>query len=300
MADTTAVIGATGFVGKNFSRYASEKGSSVLNVARSTDKIPPGSVGIWTAMDIYDTERLAAYLDAHGIDFVYNFIGTSKQFGGDTFEKANANSAKSIAAAARKAGAKRLVHMSGLGVAHIGDHMYPKVQNDYFRSLASAEKAVRESGVKFTTFRPSYIIGKDDLFTLRLRPDIDAEVARVVMDGSARLQPIFIGDACEILYKAPYFAGTDNAAFDLVGPEKISFIKYAQLLSDAVYGRHVELTYKAVRRDEAMELGMSREQIDIRTCDETGDSDWLQKVFDIRLKNPKEFLRILYPHTRMP
>jgi NADH dehydrogenase len=298
MAVTFAVIGCTGFVGRNFSRYAAEKGASVLNISREHESPGAGSTGTFAMMNLHDSERLGDCLKAYKTDVVYNFVGISKQHGGDTYDKVNAGIAKSVASACKHSGAQRLVHMSGLGVAHLHDSAHPRVQNDYFRSLAAAEKAVREAGVDFTIFRPSYIVGKDDLFTLRLKPDIERGFVRTVGRGSERLQPIFVEDACEILYKAPYFAGTDDASFDLVGPEKISFMKYAQMLADGLHGRPVELTYRAMTHSQALELGMSQEQIDIRTCDETGDSDWLQKVFDIRLKKPEEFFQMLYPKKR--
>ena len=65
----------------------------------------------------------------------------------------------------KKAKIKKIVYTSGLGVSKLSSL-------GYFISKYHAEKMIIESKLDYTIFRPSYIVGEDDLFTKYLKKQI--------------------------------------------------------------------------------------------------------------------------------
>ena len=65
---------------------------------------------------------------------------------------------KNLIAEAKRAGAKHFFYQSALGADKSS-------WSGYLRTKAEAEEIVEKSGIPFTIFRPSLIIGKWDGFT---------------------------------------------------------------------------------------------------------------------------------------
>ena len=75
-------------------------------------------------------------------------------------------------------------------------------------------------------FRPSYIVGKDDLLTKFLKKQISNGTIEIPGSGNFMMQPIYINDVVQIFYQSLIRNNLKNKTIDLVGPEFISFKKF--------------------------------------------------------------------------
>ena len=147
---TVAVLGGSGFVGREVCRRLAEAGYRVRVATRDRERaktklilLPTVDV---TAADIHDPAQLVAFL--RGADAAINLVGVLHEGGGnESFRVAHVELARMVVAACREAGVRRLLHMSALAADRAGP-------SAYLRSKGEAEALVRESGLAWTMFRP--------------------------------------------------------------------------------------------------------------------------------------------------
>jgi uncharacterized protein YbjT (DUF2867 family) len=136
---------------------------------------------------------------------------------GHTFEEIDARGTENLVIAAKAVGAKRYVYLSGAGAG-------PDAQQHWFRAKWRAETAVRDSGLVYTIFRPSWIFGPEDkalnrfLGMSRFLP----LVPLIGNAGNQRLQPVFIDDVGRAVAEALVHPTADNQVFDIGGPEVLT------------------------------------------------------------------------------
>src|SRR5262249_39174872 len=90
-------------------------------------------------------------------DGVVNAISLYVEHGADTFHSVHVEAAARIARAARRAGTKRFVHLSGLG-ADAGS------PSPYIRSRGEGEAAVQTAFPGAVIVRPAVMFAPDDAF----------------------------------------------------------------------------------------------------------------------------------------
>jgi dihydroflavonol-4-reductase len=166
------VTGATGKVGNAVARRLVNRGDDVValvrNAAKARDLLPAGVE--LASGDVTDPESLRRA--AEGADGVFNCMGLFEQWFADPeiFERVNAQGAANVIAAARAAGAGRVVHTSTFDVFHadsggtvseaaVAD--YPK-GTAYERSKQHAEELVlarAEDGTDVVIVNPSSVYG---------------------------------------------------------------------------------------------------------------------------------------------
>lgn len=175
--------------------------------------------------DVHDPavlDRLVA-----GQDAVINLVGILKggegtPYGGG-FARAHVELPRRIAAAARAAGVRRMVHVSALKAA-------ADAPSGYLRSKAAGEAALREAGLELTIFRPSVIFGAGDSFL-----GLFARMARIapffpLACPRARFQPVWVGDVVAAVVESLLRAESIGACYDLCGPtqyELAQLVRYA-------------------------------------------------------------------------
>src|SRR6266403_5944380 len=106
------VFGGTGFVGRRVVRYLREVGTKVRIVSRHQGRAEDDGIER-IAGDAHDERCVEAALA--GADGAVNAISLYVEHGSDTFHSAHVETAARIASVARRVGAKRLVHLSGIG-----------------------------------------------------------------------------------------------------------------------------------------------------------------------------------------
>jgi len=151
---------------------------------------------------------------------------------GLTFERVDYGGTVAMLEAAKACSVERFVYISGVAADEHSSH-------PAFRAKGRSERAIRESGLSYTIFRPSLVFGPGDstvnLFVKTLR---FAPVFAVPGTGRQRLQPIFVED----LAAGVALALTDNErardqTFEVGGPEPMTFDDLIRLVMD-VTGRH--------------------------------------------------------------
>jgi nucleoside-diphosphate-sugar epimerase len=166
------VTGATGKVGNAIARRLLGRGDDVVALVRDPERAR-GLLGDDVELaqgDVTDPDSLIAA--ARGIDGAFNAMGLFEQWLPDpgTFERVNANGARNVVAAARAAGARRIVHTSTFDVFHaerggtvredaLAD--YPK-GTAYERSKQRAEELVlaeAEQGTEVVICNPAGVYG---------------------------------------------------------------------------------------------------------------------------------------------
>src|SRR3954469_8168659 len=166
------VTGATGKIGNAVARRLADRGDEVValvrNQAKARELLPAGVELAQGDVTDRDSIRRAA----EGADGVFNCMGLFEQWFADpgVFERVNAEGARNVVAAAREAGAKRVVHTPTFDVFHapqggtvsereVAD--YPK-DTAYERSKQLAELRVLEEGergIEVVIANPSSVYG---------------------------------------------------------------------------------------------------------------------------------------------
>jgi NADH dehydrogenase len=124
--------------------------------------------------------------------------------------------------AAKAAGVKRFVYVSGVGAALDSPQ-------HWFRYKAMAEQHLQDSGLEWTIVRPSWVYGPRDhalnrlLGFTRFLPFLP-----FFGDGKQDMQPVFIDDVGRLVAQAALAPEAANQLFELGGPEVMSMNQVLQ------------------------------------------------------------------------
>ena len=152
------VTGASGFIAKNLRKYLSEKNVELISISRNDFKNFKCEIKIISKN--YEEKNLLKKIQ--NSDALIHLVGIGKQSVNTDYDMINTELTKHIVNLSKKARIKKIIFLSGLGVS-------PNTSLGYFISKYNAEKQIINSGLGFTVFRPSYIVGKDDLFSKNLK-----------------------------------------------------------------------------------------------------------------------------------
>jgi uncharacterized protein YbjT (DUF2867 family) len=211
------LTGATGFVGRHMLRRLLDEGHAVRALvrdpARAADLAQRG-VDLVSG-DVVEGAGLDQGLP--GCDAVIHLVGIIVEKGRNTFERVHHLGTRNVVEAAKRAGIRRLVHMSALGVRADGVAAY---QTTKWRG----EEEVRKSGIPYCILRPSLIFGPGDGFVTQM---IEAMRAAPVLrpvpgSGSPKFRPIFIDDLTACFARALTCDAATNQTIDLGGADELS------------------------------------------------------------------------------
>ena len=202
LKDIVAISGATGFVGKNLKKYFDHEDINYLQITRSLFK------------------RKKLPIIPQCFCFVH-LVGIGNETTKNRFKEINVELTQKTISICKKSKIKKIIYFSGLGVSKTST-------SNYFISKFKAEQLIINSGLDYTIFRPSYIIGKDDYLTNNIKAQIKKKILLVPGSGKYFIQPISINDVTKIIGIALSSKKFSNQTIDLVGPEKISFNKFIQ------------------------------------------------------------------------
>lgn len=178
------IIGGTGFIGSAIARRLSQDLHRLRLPTRRLERSKHLTVLPTVELveaDVHDPAMLARLVQ--GQDAIISLVGILR---GD-FNRAHAELPAKIAAAAKAAGVRRIVHISALGAAADA----PSV---YLRSKAAGEKALFESGLDVTVLRPSVVFGSGDSF-LNLFAALQRRIPILPLGCAyAQFQPVWVED----------------------------------------------------------------------------------------------------------
>ena len=211
------VFGGSGFVGRHIVRAFARRGWRVRAAVRRPDLAhflqPLGNVGQVQAVqaNVRYPESVAAAVA--GARIVVNAVGVRAESGRQSYEAVHTFGAREVALAAKAAGAKSLVHISGIGADSKSD-------NAFIASKGRAEEAVQEIFPDAIVLRPSVVFGPEDEFFNRF-----AEIARIAPvlpifgGGATRLQPVYAGDVAAAAAAVIDTVVQPGGIYELGGPE---------------------------------------------------------------------------------
>jgi NADH dehydrogenase len=218
---TILVTGASGFVGGHLLPALLDAGHAVVALVRT----PTAGETVLGRIPVRDRSRVEPRIGdvtrpetlgaaMVGVDAVVHLVAIPRDLnGGADMRLVNTEGTRAVLAAMRDAGVGRLIHLGAMGV--VDD---PTLH--YGSSKAKAEALVRDSGLDWSILKPSLMFGEGDGFfniiasLVRSSPGI----VPVPGNGSARFQPIHVGDVAAVIVRALADPTTVGGAFELGGP----------------------------------------------------------------------------------
>lgn len=214
------LLGGSGFVGTYIVNRLSRSGIQVTVPTRRRERnkaliMQPGVEMPET--NIHCLQTLTELVRGH--DAVINLVGIlhsrdvqlpySKDFG-----NAHVELPKTIVAACKAAGVRRLIHMSALKAD-------PKGPSEYLASKGEGEAIVMAAAgeLDVTVFRPSVIFGLGDSFMSMFANVLRKAPIFPLGFGHARFQPVWVADVADAFVAAISNVDTFGKAYDLVGPQ---------------------------------------------------------------------------------
>src|SRR5262245_25500980 len=221
------VFGGTGFLGRRTVRHLRKHGFSVRVASRYPDRAQmlfalddPQLQSI--KANIHDERSVAdAVAGAYG---VVNAVSLYVERGRETFHSVHVESAQRVAAQARLAGVKWLVHVSGIG----SDAASPSL---YIRKRGEGELAVRAPFANATLVAPALMLGPDRaVLTPRLMLLRQLPSYPMFGRGMTKLQPAYVEDVAEAVVRT--LKDTDST-FEFGGPRIYSYEELIKVVACA-------------------------------------------------------------------
>ena len=276
------VTGASGFVAKNLRKYLSENDVNLISISRNNFQTYKNEQKI-ISKDYKEKFILNKIKNSNAL---IHLVGIGKQSVEIDYEMINVELTKHIVNLAKKAKIKKIVYNSGLGVSS-------KTSVGYFISKYKADKILVNSGLNYTIFRPSYIVGKDDLFTKFLKKQIKIKTIEIPGSGQYSIQPIFINDVVKILFQSITEKKFGNKIIDLVGSEYLTFEKYVKLFCRGnkikIKKVNLENAYYNAINNKKSNFGI--DDLNILVGDFKGNYNQLEKISQIKFESVVELLK---------
>src|SRR5215471_18908019 len=209
-----AVFGGTGFIGRRIVRQLREGGTRVCAVSRHPGRAEDDGIE-QIAADAHDERSVAAAVA--GADGVVNAISLYVQHGSATFHSVHVEAAGTIARAARQAGTRRFVHISGIGANTASP-------SAYIRSRGEGEATVQTAFPGAVIVRPAVMFAMGDAFLttiLRLLRSLPAYP--IFGDGRTRLQPVYADDVAAAIARILRQSQKPYPVYELAGPHIYSY-----------------------------------------------------------------------------
>lgn len=184
---------------------------------------PMGDVGqiVPIAANIRNAESVATAVA--GADAVVNLVGVLYKRGPQTFDSLHIDGARTVAAAAKAAGVKRLIHLSAIG-ADVDS------ESDYARSKALGEEAVKGAFDGATILRPSIVFGPEDDFFNRFAALARLSPVLPVIGPNTRFQPVYVADVAKAVTACLADDATVGGSYELGGPDVHTFQELMEMM----------------------------------------------------------------------
>jgi len=258
-----AITGASGFVARNLRCLCAARNIPAVLISRS-------------AVQRRALERVILTRNYHDISTsewkcqsLIHLVGTGPRANGTEYSAANRATTRAVLDICKRTDTGHIVYLSGLGVG--------KAKTPYFDSKSCAEQEIKESGIDYTIFRPSYIIGDGDYLTKNLQRQIrSGEIiipcSKETADSRLIIQPIRVRDAAKIILKTVNDERFSRRILDMVGTHRIPFAKFAgEFAGPSVKMKFIDTgdAYRLAESDSSFPYTV--DDLDILTGDFVGD-----------------------------
>jgi len=274
------IVGANGFIGKNLRQFLNQQKIKFISISRK--KYKPLK---------YETKRSTSYFLTNKNSRLLNctalvdLIGLGQQENNSDLNNVNVGITKKIIALSKRSKIKKFVYISGLGTSK-------NSKSDYFISKYNAERKIIESGLDYTIFRASYVIGKNDLLTKKLQRQIKRGKIIIPGSGKYKLQPISIDDVCKVILFACLTKKLSKKILDLVGPDPITFERYVNLFNKKknvkIQKMKLEQMFVSALTESKNEYGV--EDLNLLVGNYIGNHKKLKNLTNVKFQKINEFL----------
>lgn len=226
MSDSPLLVtGANGHLGRALLRVLSADGRSARAVVRSeraADRVraadelralPEESLPEIRVLDYHDGASLRRA--GEGCAVWVHLVGILKETRSARYVDAHERTAESLARAAEKAGAARLISLSILGAT-------PDSANRCLASKGRADAILAAAQVPATVVRLPMVLGPGEIAAAALRGKASAPFVFLTDGGRSMEQPIDTGDVIAAILAAAADESARSHALDLAGPEALS------------------------------------------------------------------------------
>ena len=280
------ITGGTGFVGAAAVRELARRGEPVAVLSRHTSKVAARFPGVRVDArqgDVRDAGGLPAAFE--GVETVINCVQfpnspIENKGKGWTFEQVDYQGTVHQLAAAKAAGVRRFVYVSGAGAA-------PDAAKHWFVTKWRAETALRGSGIPHVIVRPTWVYGPEDVSLNRFL-GFARRLPFVPTFGSGKqaMQPLFIDDLGRLLADAVERDDATNQTFETGGPERMSMDDVVKTALD-VAGRRKPILHQPVVVGKLIATflqllpgpPLTPDAIDFITHEAIADNTALERVF---------------------
>jgi len=297
---TVAVAGGSGFIGRAIiRRLAAAQGWSIRGLSRFPERARkrlslPGVE--FVKAEVTDPSSLAPALkDASALVNAVQFEGypIEDPARGLTFERVDYRGTLALLDAAKAARTERFIYISGVSADEASSH-------PGFRAKGMAERAIRESGLDYTIFRPSLVYGPEDKVINNIAKALRfVPVFAVPGTGKQKLQPVLVDDLAACVELALGGKGRKET-YDVGGPDAMTFDELVRIVMQ-VTGRQRPIVHvpEGLMRlagavmEKLPKPVLSRDAVTFVTADSVCNIEPLVKEFGIRLTPLREGLRYL-------
>jgi len=233
------VAGGTGFLGRAIVAALRHDGHEVRVLSRGAKDLWPDDRGVTTVEgDVRDAATLgeaAAGCDTVvvAVQFPGHPVEVPKK--GLTYDEFDRKGTENLVAAAKKAGATRIVYVSGVNVGQ-------GRTEEWFVAKDRAEAAVTGSGLTWTIVRPSWVYGPRDK-TLNKFATFARTLPFVPLPGpgTAKVQPVHVDDVGLAVARALSTPAAADQVIEIGGPQLLSFRQIVRVMLDVMGKRRLVL-----------------------------------------------------------
>ena len=276
------VTGASGFIAKNLRKYLSEQNIELISISRNDFKNFKNEIKIIS--ENYEEKNILKKIK--NSDVLIHLVGIGKQSVSSDYDMINTDLTKHVVNLSKKARIKKIIFLSGLGVSS-------NTALGYFISKYNAEKQIIDSGLDFTIFRPSYIVGKDDLLSKNLKNQIKSGEIIIPGSGTYSIQPIHVSDVVKVIFESLSQLKFNNKIIDLVGPDYVTFEKYVKLFSKGTKTKIRKINLEDVYHDAIInsKSNFGIDDLNILIGNFKGNHKKLSKLSKIEFQSVLELLQ---------
>jgi len=280
MNPSVVISGANGFVGRNVGMFLSKNRFQITSLVRKGRTVNFG--------DTITTENLSENNLASKIkdsDAFLHFIGQGRQTVDSDYDTINVSLARNAVTLCKKAKIKKIIYISGLGVDK-------NTTLGYFISKYKAEQEIIHSGLDYTIFRASYIIGDDDPLSENLEQQIKKGQVVIPGSGNYRFQPIFVYDVADIVKQSVMEKKFSNKIIDLVGPQIVSYDDFVKKFLGKRKIKIKKIDFETAYHDALHNKGQfGVDDLSIMAGDYIGDHKKLASLVKMRFTRYDEVLQ---------
>ncbi|RWB69519.1 MAG: SDR family oxidoreductase [Mesorhizobium sp.] len=209
------VVGASGLIGGTLCARLGAEGHEVVRAVRSrtSNGLFKGRTVI---IDMAKALEAGVWLPhLHGVDAVVNCAGVLQDSARDNTDKVHAGGASALFAACERAGVRRVIHFSAIGV----DREQPSA---FSASKLAGDHALMKRDLDWVILRPSVVLGRPAFGASALFRGLAALPLLPRMPGTGLLQVVQLDDVVSTVLILLGKESPSRLTLELAGPEALT------------------------------------------------------------------------------